>query len=102
METFTYPITQHQIRDTIRAAQSLGEAMLNEFKERTSKHKAGYNLNWGDLSLSSVGINFDEDAKPTVVFTYTEGDCPLFNCYMRDDLCEHVPADFNVEVRSEW
>lgn len=102
MSAFTYPISQHQIRETINLYKTVGEIVLDEFKEITSKNKAGYNLNWGDLSLSSVEINFDEDANSTMVFTYTEGDCHLFNAYMYQELCDRVPADFKVQVRSEW
>lgn len=100
--TFTYPISQYQIRESIKAATAFGQAALEDFKDRVRENKSGYNVNWGDLSLSSVELTFDEDANSTLTFTYSEGNCHAFNDSIYQRLLEIVPPDFGVVVRSEW
>lgn len=102
METLTFPISQSTIRDVLREALAVGSKVLTDFMESNAKGKGGYCINWAAINLSGVDLCFDDDSSATLQFRFDEGQCPVFNAFIRERLLEVVPPDYRVEVISEW
>jgi hypothetical protein len=102
VETLTFPISQSTIRAVLREALAIGSKVLADFLESNAKGKGGYCINWTAINLSGVDLCFDEDSSATLQFRFDEGQCSVFNAFIRERLVELVPPDYRVEVISEW
>ncbi len=83
-------------------ANDVDEAIIAAMEDK-DEH---FCVNWGDLNCVDASVSFYMpgnivENKPVLTAFIEEGECPLFNRWIRDRVKDKWP-DYHVDIRTEW
>jgi predicted house-cleaning noncanonical NTP pyrophosphatase (MazG superfamily) len=96
------PVCTELVATLARFVNDVNKAIMEAMED---KDKSFY-VNWGNLSCVDGSITFHMpgqiiDNKPVLIGYIEEGDCPLFNRWVREKV-QPKWLDYHVEIKSEW